>query len=135
LKQQVSCLQNKGVENECRGSHNVGILAFPEAFQLSEERMVVTSHKHISKILIANRGEIAARVIRTCNRLGIKTVVIYSESDKRHPYLREATECVSLGNESEASKTYLNQEKIISAALDTHCQAIHPGIFLLLNNC
>ncbi len=78
------------------------------------------------KILIANRGEIAIRIIRTCNRLGISTVAVYSDADSRSLHRQLADEAVYIG-ESQSQKSYLNIDKIIAAALSTGCQAVHPG--------
>jgi acetyl-CoA carboxylase biotin carboxylase subunit len=78
------------------------------------------------KVLIANRGEIALRVIRACQELGIKTVALYSEADVRAPHVREADEAVLIGPPP-SSQSYLLGEKIIEAAKLTKAQAIHPG--------
>ncbi len=88
----------------------------------------------IKKILIANRGEIASRIIRTCKKLNIKTVTIYSWSDKNFPFQFESDEAYSLGENSEAKETYLNQEKIISIAKESGADAIHPGYGFLSEN-
>ncbi len=85
------------------------------------------------KILIANRGEIAVRIIRTCRRMGIKTVAVYSEADMRSVYVKETDESVFIGN-AFAGESYLNAEKIINAALNYKCQAIHPGYGFLSEN-
>ncbi len=79
-----------------------------------------------TKILVANRGEIALRVIRACKELGIKSVAVYSEADHAALHLDLADEQVCIGAPISA-KSYLNIPKIIAAALDTGCQAIHPG--------
>lgn len=68
-----------------------------------------------TKVLIANRGEIAMRIIRTCSRLGIKTVAVYSEADKDAPHTKAATEAYLIG-ESRVSESYLNIERIIKTA-------------------
>ncbi len=86
-----------------------------------------------SKILIANRGEIARRIIKTCDRLGIKTVAIYSEADADAPFVNEATETVCIG-EAQAKKSYLNIEKVIQVAKETNADAIHPGYGFLSEN-
>jgi acetyl-CoA carboxylase biotin carboxylase subunit len=80
----------------------------------------------ISKVLIANRGEIALRVIRACQELGIKTVAVYSEADIRAPHVREADEAVLIGPPP-SSESYLRGDKIIEAAKQTGADAIHPG--------
>jgi len=79
-----------------------------------------------NKILIANRGEIALRVIRAAKELGIRTVAIYSEADKYSLHVRFADEAVCVGP-APASQSYLNIPAIISAANITHSDAIHPG--------
>src|SRR5512132_4076075 len=78
------------------------------------------------KVLIANRGEIALRVIRACHELGIKTVAVYSEADVRAPHVREADEAVLIGPPP-SRESYLRGEKIIEAAKMTGSDAIHPG--------
>ncbi|HUG46327.1 MAG TPA: acetyl/propionyl/methylcrotonyl-CoA carboxylase subunit alpha [Sphingomicrobium sp.] len=79
-----------------------------------------------SKILIANRGEIACRVIRTCRRMGIKTVAVYSDADARAPHVLMADESVRLGPPP-ASESYLKAELIIDACRETGAEAVHPG--------
>ena len=78
------------------------------------------------KVLIANRGEIALRVIRACNELGVRTVAVYSEADVRAPHVREADEAVLIGPPPSA-ESYLRGERIIEAAKQTGADAIHPG--------
>lgn len=78
------------------------------------------------KILIANRGEIAIRIIRTCNRLGINTVAVFSNADSRSLHRHLADEAVHIG-ESPSQKSYLDIDKIIAAARATGAEAIHPG--------
>jgi len=78
------------------------------------------------KILIANRGEIACRVIRTARRMGIKTVAVYSDADARAPHVRQADEAVRLGPPP-ASESYLKAELIIDACKATGAEAVHPG--------
>ena len=85
------------------------------------------------KILIANRGEIAVRIIRTCKRLGIKTVVVYSEADKTSLAVEMADEVVAIGGPT-AAESYLVQERILKAAKDTGAEAIHPGFGFLSEN-
>ncbi|MDF2426141.1 MAG: acetyl-CoA carboxylase biotin carboxylase subunit [Nitrosopumilus sp.] len=87
----------------------------------------------IEKVLIANRGEIALRVIRTCKRLGIKTVAVYSDEDYNSMHVKQATEAYHIGEASPA-KSYLNQEKILEVILSSGSDAIHPGYGFLSEN-
>ncbi|MEL6651118.1 MAG: acetyl-CoA carboxylase biotin carboxylase subunit [Bacteroidota bacterium] len=89
--------------------------------------------KQINSILIANRGEIASRIIRTCRKLGIRSIVLYSEADRKAPFVREADTAIFLGP-SEPAASYLNQDKIIQAAAQTGANAIHPGYGFLSEN-
>jgi acetyl-CoA carboxylase, biotin carboxylase subunit len=87
----------------------------------------------INKILVANRGEIAVRVIRTCKDLGIKTVAVFSDADKFSPHVLLADESVHIG-EAPSSKSYLVIDKLIQAAKNTDACAIHPGYGFLSEN-
>ncbi len=87
----------------------------------------------IQKILIANRGEIALRVMRTCRAMGIATVAVYSDADVNAPHTRFADEAVYLGAAS-AKESYLNSARIIAAAQQTKADAIHPGYGFLSEN-
>ena len=87
----------------------------------------------INKVLIANRGEIALRVIKTCQRLGIETVTIYALNDRELPHASAGDENIYLGTGTLA-QTYLNQEKIIQIAKETGADAIHPGYGFLSEN-
>ncbi len=78
------------------------------------------------KILIANRGEIACRVIRTAQKMGIKTVAVYSDADARAPHVKMADEAVHIGP-SPAAESYLIADKIIAACKETGAEAVHPG--------
>ena len=86
-----------------------------------------------SKILIANRGEIAVRIIRACKEMGVATVAVYSEADKNalHVALADQSYCIGA---AEAADSYLNEERIISAAVLAGAQAIHPGYGFLSEN-
>lgn len=87
----------------------------------------------IQRILIANRGEIAVRVIRTCREMGIETVAVYSTADKENLHVKLADHAVCIGPPPSA-KSYLVKENLIMAALRTGCQAIHPGVGFLSEN-
>lgn len=85
------------------------------------------------KILIANRGEIACRVIRTAKKLGIATVAVYSDADANAQHVKLADEAIYIG-QSPATQSYLQVDRIIQAAIDTGSQAIHPGYGFLSEN-
>lgn len=86
-----------------------------------------------SKILIANRGEIAVRIIRACREMGIKTVAVFSEPDRDALHTQLADEAVCIGP-AKSNDSYLNMQNIISAAVATKAQAIHPGFGFLAEN-
>ena len=85
------------------------------------------------KILIANRGEIAVRIIRACREIGIKTVAVYSQADKEALHTQLADESICIGSASSAD-SYLNMERIISATIASKAEAIHPGYGFLSEN-
>ena len=85
------------------------------------------------KILIANRGEIALRIIRACKQLGITSIIVYSKADKDSLPVKLADEKICIGP-ALATKSYLNQEAIISAAEVMGAEAIHPGYGFLAEN-
>ena len=85
------------------------------------------------KILIANRGEIALRIIRACKEMGIKSVAVYSEADETCMHVKQADESVCIGP-GISSKSYLNIENIMDAARRTKAEAIHPGYGFLAEN-
>ncbi|NDJ53278.1 MAG: 3-methylcrotonyl-CoA carboxylase, partial [Chloroflexi bacterium] len=78
------------------------------------------------RILIANRGEIAVRIIRACHEMGIAAVAVYSEADADALHVRLADEAVLIG-EARPSASYLNHRVVIDAALENGCEAVHPG--------
>ena len=86
-----------------------------------------------NKVLIANRGEIAIRVMRACRELDVKSVAVYSDADKNSLFAKYADEAYSIG-ESTPSKSYLNIEKIIDVAEKCGADAIHPGYGFLAEN-
>nr|CAG4649997.1 EOG090X02EP [Sida crystallina] len=106
--------------------HNSSLLS-PTARQISPQ---ITP---LSKILIANRGEIACRVIRTANRLGIQSVAVYSDADKKAMHVAMADSAVRLGPAA-SSESYLRKDLVLEAALKTGAQAIHPGYGFLSEN-
>jgi acetyl-CoA carboxylase, biotin carboxylase subunit len=87
----------------------------------------------IKKILIANRGEIASRIIKTCKRLGIQTVAVYSEADEQMPYVKAADESYLIGPPP-AFQSYLKVDEIIKVAIEAKVDAIHPGYGFLSEN-
>ena len=87
----------------------------------------------LKKILIANRGEIAVRIIRACREMGIKTVAVYSEADKTALHTKLADEAICIGP-AVSNKSYLNVKAIIEAACLTGADSIHPGFGFLSEN-
>jgi len=87
----------------------------------------------MKKILVANRGEIALRIMRTCKEMGIKTVAVFSEADRKAPFVKYADEAVLLGPPA-SSESYLLGDKIISIAKQLHVDGIHPGYGFLSEN-
>src|SRR5512136_3244136 len=87
----------------------------------------------LSRILVANRGEIALRIIRACHEMGIEAVAVYSEADSEAPYLKLADEAVCIGP-ADPSQSYRSIPRLISAAEITDADAIHPGYGFLAEN-
>src|SRR3990170_2041362 len=87
----------------------------------------------LTSLLIANRGEIACRIIRTARRLGVRTIAVYSDADAKALHVRMADEAVHIGP-SPARESYLQGEKIVAAAKATDAEAIHPGYGFLAEN-
>src|ERR1700757_489252 len=96
---------------------------------------LITHHSRImfQRILIANRGEIALRVIRACHDLGVEVVAVFSEADRGAPYLDLADDAICIGPAA-AADSYLNIARLISAAEIADVQAIHPGYGFLSEN-
>lgn len=88
--------------------------------------MNITASRKISRILVANRGEIAVRIIRAARDKGVETVAIFSDVDEGSLHARLADRRIGLKGNS-ARDTYLDQEKIIAAAIQSNCDALHPG--------
>lgn len=92
-----------------------------------------SSLSSLSSLLIANRGEIASRIIRTCRKMGIRSIAVFSEVDRNAPYVAEADTAVYIG-ESNPTASYLDQEKILAVVRQTGADAIHPGYGFLSEN-
>ncbi len=100
---------------------------------MAKARQYTALDKMFKKILIANRGEIACRVIKTCNQMGIKTVAVYSDADQNALHVSKADESVHIGG-SVSSESYLVIENIIKACKQTKADAVHPGYGFLAEN-
>ena len=86
----------------------------------------------IKKILIANRGEIAVRIVRACAEMGIKSVAVFAEADRYSLHVKKADEAYSLGPDTVAG--YLNAHRLVNIAVATGCDALHPGYGFLSEN-
>ena len=93
----------------------------------------MTHHTPIKRLLIANRGEIAVRIIKTARRLGIHTIALYSDADARAMHVREADEAWHLGP-APARESYLDTGKVLKIAKEANADAIHPGYGFLSEN-
>ena len=88
----------------------------------------------IRKILIANRGEIALRIVRACRELGIQTLAVYSEADEQSLHVQLADEAICIGP-APSNESYLRADRILSAAEIADVDAIHPGYGFLIRKC
>ncbi|XP_012542973.1 methylcrotonoyl-CoA carboxylase subunit alpha, mitochondrial [Monomorium pharaonis] len=105
----------------------------PLTLYIRDSHQSASQIDRINKILIANRGEIACRVIKTARRLGVRTVAIYSEADRNSMHVEQADEAYCIGP-AQSSQSYLRQDKIISVVKQAKCQAVHPGYGFLSEN-
>jgi len=87
----------------------------------------------IKRLMIANRGEIAVRIIRTCRELGIETVAVYSTADRDALHVKLADKAVCIGP-AKSAQSYLSVSALITTAVRTECEAIHPGVGFLSEN-
>ena len=128
-------LSSTGLKTRCflcglKPSKRFSSSALPEYYF---DTTVNPSEKLFNKVLIANRGEIACRVIATCKRLGIPTVAVYSDSDSQSLHVRLADEKVHIG--ASASKdSYLRMDRIVESCKLTGAEAVHPGFGFLSEN-
>lgn len=136
LKGDVSQVENECLRFHLQGSTKRRTIApdfecacavYPNCFHLSSSASI------LKKILVANRGEIALRIMRTARRMGIATVAVYSEADRGAPHVRFADEAVCIGP-APSAQSYLIGEKIIAAAQQTGAEGIHPGYGFLSEN-
>ncbi|PQM55616.1 MAG: hypothetical protein CML39_07565, partial [Rhodobacteraceae bacterium] len=95
--------------------------------------MTKTKIDSFKKVLIANRGEIAVRIIKTLNQLGLQSVAVYTEADKNSPHVKFADEAIKIG-EASLVTSYLSIDRMIEVAHQTNSEAIHPGYGFLSEN-
>ena len=95
--------------------------------------MTKTKIDSFKKVLIANRGEIAVRIIKTLNQLGLQSVAVYTEVDKNSPHVKLADEAIKIGEDSLVT-SYLSIDRMIEVAHQTNSEAIHPGYGFLSEN-
>ena len=107
-------------------------LAFTIAYTQNHWHFMST--KKITKLLVANRGEIAVRILRACNELEIRTVAVYTYEDRYSLHRYKADEAYQIGKDDDPLKPYLDIEAIISTAKDSGAEAIHPGYGFLSEN-
>src|ERR1043165_4857694 len=118
-----------GVMAGCSGGKRPGQIDIPAATPQSLEKAAAgqgSSRGMFKRILIANRGEIACRVIKTCRKMGIATVAVYSDADRDALHVEMADEAVHIGPPPSA-QSYLQIERIVRACKDTGAEAVHPG--------
>src|SRR5437867_5967220 len=108
------------------GAHHAGVVRAHGDVQGGGRRADVPAVTTIKRVLVANRGEIALRIIRACHEEGLEAVAVYSDADRLSPHVRAANAAVPIGPPP-ASESYLNIPKLIAAAKDSGCQAVHPG--------
>ncbi|XP_026726113.1 methylcrotonoyl-CoA carboxylase subunit alpha, mitochondrial [Trichoplusia ni] len=108
-------------------------LQYPARFNHAQQLKEEVQRRQISKVLIANRGEIACRVMRTAKKLGVRTVAVYSDADKHAMHVEMADEAYHIGP-APSTQSYLNAAKILEVAKKSNSQAIHPGYGFLSEN-
>lgn len=109
------------------------MLSSIRSIQIARRCFSTAAAKPFEKVLIANRGEISQRVMRTCNALDIPTVAIYSTADAHAPFVEMADEAICIGPPA-SNQSYLNSEKILHAITTTGAQAVHPGYGFMSEN-
>ena len=127
----VSLIKTRQISSLRKGLASIDFQNYEPSHQraaaLSTAAEVITTKPHLfDKVLIANRGEIAERVIRTCRALDIQSVAVYSTADSNAPFVRAADEAICIGPPN-ANESYLNMEHVLNAIQTTGAQAVHPG--------